>query len=72
MAKNKALELTKATVVDMIEVVGTDIQVRTATVINEGDQELSRSFHRHTLHKGDSLKEEDAKVAAVAKAVWSL
>jgi hypothetical protein len=64
--------LTKETAVDLIEVVGTSIQVRTATIIKEDDTELSRSFHRHVLQPGDDLTEQDPKVVAIATAVWSL
>jgi hypothetical protein len=64
--------LTKTTAVDLIEVVGTNIQVRTATIVKEDDVELSRSFHRHVLQPGDDLTEQDPKVVAIATAVWSL
>lgn len=64
--------LTKTTEVDLIEVVGTNIQVRTATIILEDDVELSRSYHRHVLAQGDDLTEQDPKVQAIANAVWSL
>jgi hypothetical protein len=64
--------LTKTTEVDLIEVVGTNIQVRTATIIKEDDVELSRTFHRHVLQPGDDLSAQDPKVVAIANAVWSL
>ena len=64
--------LTKTTEVDLIEVVGNSIQVRTATIILEDDMELSRSYHRHVLAQGDDLTEQDAKVAAIANAVWAI
>jgi hypothetical protein len=66
------MALEKSTLVDLIEVVGTNIQVRTATIIDEDGTELSRSFHRHVLAQGDDLTEQDPKVAAIANAVWSL
>lgn len=66
------MALTKSTEVDLIEVVGTNIQVRTATVISEDGTELSRSFHRHVLTQGDDLTDQDPKVVAIANAVWSL
>ena len=64
--------LTKSPAVDLIEVVGQNIQVRTATIISEDDVELSRSFHRHVLSQGDDLTGQDARVVAIATAVWSL
>jgi hypothetical protein len=66
------MALEKSTLVDLIEVVGTNIQVRTATIIKEDDVELSRSYHRHVLAQGDDLTEQDPKVVAIANAVWSL
>jgi urease accessory protein UreE len=66
------MSLTKSQSVDLIEVTGQNIQVRTATIIKEDDTELSRSFHRHVLQPGDDLTEQDPKVVAIATAVWSL
>ena len=65
------MALTKETAVDLIEVVGTSIQVRTATIIKEDDTELSRSFHRHVLQPGDDLTGQDPKVVAIANAIWN-
>lgn len=62
--------LTEETLVDLIEVVGTNIQVRTATVIKRGDEEIARSFHRHVLQPGDSLEGQDPRVVAIANAIW--
>ncbi len=64
--------LTEQTVVDVVEVVGTNIQVRTATIIMRDDVEISRSFHRHVLAQGDDLSGQDPKVVAIANAVWGL
>ena len=64
--------ITKELEVDKIEVVGLwDVQVRTATVIKEGDEEISRSFHRHTLNPDSDMSNEDARVVAVADAAWT-
>tara|TARA_B100000963_G_scaffold125432_1_gene109424 strand:- start:442 stop:786 length:345 start_codon:yes stop_codon:yes gene_type:complete len=44
------MAITKRTTNDKIEIVNSwSIQVRTATIIEEDDVELSRSFHRHVL-----------------------
>jgi hypothetical protein len=67
------MALTKTTQVDQIEVLANNnIQVRTATIIKEDDTELSRSFHRHVLTQGDDLTGQDARVVAIANAIWSL
>ena len=47
------------------------ISVRTDTVVIDDNKELSRSFHRHVVHPGDDVSGEDAKVQAVAGAVWT-
>jgi len=66
------MALSENTIVDLIEVVGTNIQVRTATIILRDDVEISRSFHRHVLAQGDDLSGQDPKVVAIANAVWGL
>ena len=66
------MALTKETVTDKIEVLenGT-LQVRTATRVLEDGEVLSSSFHRHTLAPGADTTNEDAKVVAIANAVWT-
>jgi len=66
------MALTKENVVDKIETLenGT-IQVRTATRVLEDGEVLSSAFHRHVLHPGADTTEEDAKVVAIANAVWT-
>jgi len=66
------MALTKITVTDKIETLenGT-IQVRTATRVLEDGAVLSSSFHRHILHPGQDLTDQDPKVVAIANAVWT-
>ena len=56
---------------DKIEIVGPyrAVQVRTATVIERDGEELTRSFHRHSLMAGDDYSNETAEVQAVCAAV---
>jgi hypothetical protein len=64
--------LTKSQSVDQIEVLANNsIQVRTATIILDDDVEISRSFHRHVLAQGDDLTGQDARVVAIANALWN-
>jgi hypothetical protein len=64
--------LTKKIIIDRIEVTENGIiQVRTATRIIEDGVQLSQTYHRHCLSPGDDLIEQDAKVAAIAKAAWT-
>jgi len=75
------MAITKETVVDKIEVLEMgQVNVRTATVIKEDDNELTRSFHRHVLEpsvkNGDAwedtdISSEDAKVQAICSATWT-
>ena len=76
------MAITKTQENDKIEIVSKwNIQVRTATVIKEDGQELSRSFHRKVLTPGTldasdnlvdtDLSKEDADVKAIAEAAWT-
>ena len=61
------MAITKETVQDKIEVVGDfkHIQVRTATVITDDGEELSRSFHRHVVSPDSDSTNESSDVKAM-------
>ena len=63
------MALSEATVQDKIEVIDQGgwkvIQVRTATVISRDGEEISRSFHRHTVSPTDDWTGESAEVQAM-------
>jgi hypothetical protein len=66
------MALTETTKVDQIELVeNNSIQIRTATVIEKDNVEISRSFHRHVKHPGEDVSTEDPKVQAIANAIWT-
>ncbi len=76
------MTLTKSTENDKIEVVNKwNVQVRTATVIKEDGNELSRSFHRKVLVPGTldadnnlvdtNISSEDADVQAICNTAWT-
>jgi hypothetical protein len=66
------MALTKEIAIDKIEIIESNhIQVRQITRIVEDGTELSASYHRWTLAPGDSLTGQDAKVVAIANAVWT-
>jgi len=69
------MALTKTTTNDKIEVINhgtwSSVQVRTATIINEDDAEISRTFHRHVVMPDADLSAEDADVAAICTPVFS-
>ena len=64
--------ITKQIIIDQVEVTEHGfIQVRTATRIIEDGVQLSQTYHRHCLSPGDDLAGQEAKVAAIAKVVWT-
>ena len=76
------MAITKTVENDKIEIVSRwNIQVRTATVIKEDGEELTRKFHRTVIDPGtrdaaDNLVEtdisgEDADVQAICNAAWT-
>lgn len=66
------MALTERQLVDLIEVLENNtIQVRTATIIERNGVEISRTFHRHLLPTGSIVTNEDAKVQAIANAIWN-
>jgi hypothetical protein len=70
------MALTKTTTNDKIEVLALAagypiVQVRTATIIAEDGEEISRTFHRHVLTPDADLSAEDADVVAIAIAVFT-
>ena len=77
------MALTKTTEEDKIEVVGPykAVQVRTATVIKEDSNEISRSFHRKVLNPGtldssnnlvdSDVSAESAEVIGITSTVWT-
>lgn len=69
------MSITKELVNDRIEVINNGdfpvVQVRTATIIKEDGEELSRKFHRHVVMPDADLTQEDADVAAVCAPVFT-
>tara|TARA_R100000388_G_C7196470_1_gene136183 strand:+ start:52 stop:351 length:300 start_codon:yes stop_codon:yes gene_type:complete len=82
------MAIIKEIVEDKIEIVGEyrNIQIRTATVIKEDDEELTRSFNRKVLecvtssydsdteewiHSDTDISEESIEVQAICNAVWT-
>ena len=67
------MALEKQIIEDKIEIVGEfkNVQVRTATVIQEDGVELNRSFHRHSLNCLDDISGESSEVQAICNAVWT-
>ena len=63
--------ITELSVIDKIEVLEDGhIQVRRADKVLRDGVEVAKTYHRHVLAPGDDLSGQDAKVVAVATAVW--
>jgi len=70
------MALEKLTITDKIEVVQTGngyptIQVRTATIIKDDGEEISRNFHRHVLTPDADISQESDEVKRIATAVFT-
>lgn len=65
------MALSSNTVVDKIEMVGDFkiIQVRSLTIVNDGDTEISRSFSRHTVCPDASDAEISAQTSDVRRMI---
>lgn len=64
--------LDKQTVIDRIEVLASgQVQIRRAVRILEDGQELARHYHRAVLAPGGDLADQDSRVQAVCRAVWT-
>tara|TARA_R100001440_G_scaffold46735_5_gene66484 strand:+ start:1006 stop:1257 length:252 start_codon:yes stop_codon:yes gene_type:complete len=67
------MALEKITKIDKIEIVGDYkiLQVRTATIISEDNNELSRSFHREALVPGTDVSDKDQEIIDLANLLWT-
>ena len=66
------MALIEKTIIDKVELTEVNtIQVRTATIIEKDGTEISRSYHRHVVSPGQDISNEDAKVQAIANAIWT-
>jgi hypothetical protein len=67
------MALEKIIKIDKIEIVGDYkiLQVRTATIISEDNNELSRSFHREALVPGTDVSDKDQEIIDLANLLWT-
>jgi hypothetical protein len=66
------MSLIEKTIIDKIEILESNsIQVRTANLIEKDGVEISRTFHRHVVNPSQDISGEDAKVQAIASAIWT-
>jgi hypothetical protein len=65
------MAIEKKTEVDEITVSGNDLALyREVTIIMEDNVEISRSYHRTSLKRGDDLSKHPERVVAVCRAAW--
>ena len=66
------MALASTTIIDKIEVLANGVlQVRQAEIITKDDVEISQAYTRWTLAPTDDVSTQDAKVQAIANAVWT-
>ena len=67
------MALEKTIVDDKIEIVSAykHLQIRTATVVSEDGNELSRSFHRRAITPDMDVSGESTEIQGIAAAVWT-
>ena len=66
------MALEEKSVVDKVEVLlNGSIQVRRRDQILRDGVEVASTFHRHVVHPGDDVSNEDPRVAAIAAATWT-
>ena len=64
------MSLTKIEKVDQIEITENGVvQVRTRTIVMEGNKEISNSLHRHSILPGQNYDNENEKVQSICAAV---
>ena len=65
------MALTEKQEIDRIEVVGWNIQVRQATVIERNSEFVSRTFHRWVLTPDSDISDQEQKVKDICNAAWT-
>ena len=66
------MALTEKTIIDKIEIINfVHIQVREANIIEKDGIPVAKSFHRHVLHPGDDISQEDEKIKGIAALLWT-
>ncbi len=67
------MTITKEVIIDKIEIVGEyrHMQLREATIIKEGEVEISRSFHRRVLSPNANTEQENEEIKNLAAVVWT-
>lgn len=63
---------TEESIIDKIEVLEDgQIQIRRADRVLKDGEKISETYHRHVIAPDQDISNEDERVQAVAKAVWT-
>jgi len=66
------MALASTTIIDKVEVLSDGVlQVREAEIITKDNVEISQAYTRWVLNPLDDVSTQDAKVQAIANAVWT-
>jgi|TARA_B100001964_G_scaffold210677_1_gene245277 hypothetical protein len=70
---DKKMALVKKTEDDKIEIVGKfrNVQIRTATIVEEDGAEISRSYTRKVLMSDKNIDNENAEIKEICNTVWT-
>lgn len=66
------MALSKRTIIGSINITELgSIEVREDTIISDGAEEVTRTYHRYVLEPGDDLGKQPENVATHALAAWT-
>jgi hypothetical protein len=66
------MALAEKNIIDVIEILENNtIQIRNANIIERDGIEIAKTYHRHVVAPGEDIANQDAKVQAIANAIWT-
>ena len=66
------MAISEKNIIDVIEILENNtIQIRNANIIERDGIEIAKTYHRHSLSPGDDVSNQDARVQAIANAIWT-
>lgn len=66
------MSFTEKTIVDQITVLDDGIVlVREANIIEKDGSEISKTYHRYSLNKGQDISSQPNKVKVICQAAWA-
>jgi hypothetical protein len=66
------MALIEKKIIDQIMVdADNSVFVREATIVEQDDKEIVRTYHRYSLAKGQDISQQPLKVQSVCNAAWA-